>query len=191
MAVIDVRCTAGHLEEVYRPAEDWPATPPCPHDDCGAPTEQVHLPPHVRWRPDPVVVFRAPDGSFRFPGDTNGPGVGKYDRMGYERIEVRSATEMRSLERRMNAQERSTASRVFERQQQAMEASVAERRRDLFDAMGHMSTFGREAARAAIARSESRRRRGVSDAGLYSEVYAWNRSNRDEARDPDGRRRRD
>ena len=100
MPLIDLRCadeTCDTLRLDYpRPLADWPDTPPC--ETCGGPTEQAHLPPRTRWTVDPVVVYKAPDGTFRFPGDTDGSGSAKYHQMGYERVELRSAADVRRFE---------------------------------------------------------------------------------------------
>lgn len=189
MALIDVRCEAGHISEVYRSIHDWPATPACP--ECGATTEQVHLPKRTVWSVDPVVVFKAPDGSYRFPGDAHGSQVGQYEKWGYERVEIRGAAEMRSFESRMNKAEYSKAMRQTERLHEARERREKESRSKLRDAMVGMSEFGKAVARAAMQRNDDRPLKRTSHSGFHSEVFAYDRSNRDESRGSDGRRRRD
>lgn len=189
MPLIDVRCANDHVREVHRPLAMYPATPPCP--DCGAPTEQIHLPRAVTWSIDPVVVYRAPDGSIRFPGDTNGAGAGKYDRLGYDRVELRSAADVRRFESQMNRAEYSRAERIMERRQAARESREKATRSDLFHAMQSMSTFGRALARAAVARNNAKAIERARDSGFHVEAFSYDRSNRSESRDAEGRRRRD
>lgn len=189
MALIDVECASGHVSEVYRAAADWPQTPPCP--DCGAETQQIHLPKRVSWTPDPVLVFKAPDGTYRFPGDPSGLSVRQYERHGYERLEIRGAAEMRRFESQMNRAEYSRAMRKAEHAQQAREAQERETRSELRSRMQSFSTFGRELAREAMRRNDAKPRERAREAGFVSEVYSYDRSSRGESRGPDGRRRRD
>lgn len=189
MALINIRCTNDHVTEVNRPAADWPATPPCP--TCAAPTEQIHLPRQTTWTLDPVVVYRAPDGSIRFPGDTSGIATAKYDRLGYDRIELRSAAEVRRFESHMDRIEYAHAERRAERLQALREARESENRSELFHRMQSMSARGRAIARAAIERNNAKPSARASAPGFHVDVYSNDRSNRDESRGADGRRRRD
>lgn len=189
MPRIDVRCTADHITEVMRPLAMYPATPPCP--TCGQPTEQIHLPPATRWTLDPVVVYRAPDGSIRFPGDTTGVATAKYDRLGYERVELRSAAEVRRFEAHMEKTEFAHAQRRAERLQALRERRESETRAELFHRMKTMSPFGRAVAHAAIARNNAKPSARAQASGFHVDVFSNDRSNRDESRDAQGRRRRD
>lgn len=190
MPLIDVKCkTCEHINEVHRPLAMWPATPMCP--DCGKETEQIHLPSHMRSSPEPVVVFKAPDGSFRFPGDPNGISAKGYEKQGFERVEIRGAVEMRRFENRMNKRDYAEAQRRFERRQELREEREKISRSELRRQMQNMSEFGRAVAQVAIARGDAKRKRGPETPGFYSEVYSYDRSNRDESRDEQGRRRRD
>lgn len=189
MALIDVKCANDHVSEVYRSAADWPITPTCPN--CGAPTEQVHLPKAVQWRADPVIVFRGPDGQYRFPGDANGLQASTYRKQGFEQIELRGAADVRRFESHMNKHESRWASRRAEIQQRMREAREQSSRSDLRGLMQSMSERGRAIARAAMRRNDDKPREHAKDAGFHSEVYSFDRSNRDESRDAQGRRRRD
>lgn len=189
MARIDVRCPNDHVHEVDRPVKDWPATPPCP--ECGAETVQTHLPPRARWTPDPVVVFRAADGTFRFPGDPTGAYAERCARDGMERIELRGFADVRRFERVMNQHELSIARRKVEAQHQQQEARLKHTRSELHHRMRSMTPLGRAVARAAIARTDARPQPRAHEPGFRIEVYSENRSNRQESRDAQGRRRRD
>jgi len=189
MALIDVRCEFGHISEVYRAAKDWPKTPPCP--DCGGDTVQLHLPRRVQWTPDPVVVFKAADGSFRFPGDPNGLSAKQYKQQGMQQIEIRGAAEMRSFEKQMNKREYSRLARNAERKLEAREQREKDMRSQLRDQMQRMTPYGRAVARAAMQRNDGKPRPTAGEAGFISEVYSYDRSNRETSRDEQGRRRRD
>ncbi len=192
MPLIDVQCldeACGHIFEHVRPIAEWPATPPCAK--CGSEdTDDAHLPPRTVWSVAPVVIFKAVDGTYRYPGEADGVSARKYAADGMERIEVRSATEMRRLEGRLNTHEQQRANQVFERSERAREASEHDRRSGLRDEMRKMTPYGRDLARAAMSQSDSRRR-APHVVGLHSEVYNVDRSNREDSRDSQGRRRRD
>lgn len=191
MPLIDIRCTAPepHDHEVNRPIADWPRTPPCP--TCGAPTVQLLLPRAVSSFIDPIVVFKAPDGTFRVPGDTDGPGARKYERLGYERIECRNAIDVRRIEGQMTRQQRSEAARSVERREQQREAREREQRGQLRSLMSSMTPFGRDLAREAMRRNDAKPRAYAKDPGVHVEALAYDRGNRPESRDAQGRRRRD
>ena len=167
----------------------WPATPPCP--SCQGPTEQIHQPKAVAWTVDPVVVFKAPDGTFRFPGDANGLSAAHYAQQGLERVEIRGAIEMRRFERTMNKAEYAQAQRRVERTLEARERREAAGRSALRQEMQSMSSMGRDVARAAMARNDAKPKARASDPGFISEVFSYDRGNREESRDAQGRRRRD
>ena len=211
MPLIDTRCkTCGHVHQQMRPLAMHPATPPCL--DCGAETEQIHLPKSVSWNAEPVVVYQAKDGSMRFPGDRHGLSASNYEKQGFKRIEIRGAVEMRRFESHMNKHEYSRAQRAVERRQEMRERSASQRSADIRHGLqqgfqipetdqkgrrtGRMVTVrlserGRDVMRQAVATGENRPRLRASDPGFYSEVFSMDRSNRDESRDNQGRRRRD
>lgn len=190
MALIDVRCTAGHETEVHRPVADWPATPPCP--TCGAATEQYHPPPRARVSPDPVVVFYDPASkSYRFPGDPSGAYAARCAAEGMQRIELRGFADVRRFETQMNRHEYSRAMRRVERQQQFREEREKHLRSELRSRMASMSERGRNLARQAMRMNDAKPRERAREAGFHVEVYSLDRSSRMESRDPHGRRRRD
>lgn len=189
MPLIDVRCSNDHATEVNRPLAMYPATPPCP--ECGAPTVQYHPPPRTRWSIDPVVVYRDHDGSYRFPGDANGAGAKRYAQQGLERIELRSAADVRRFESQMNKREYSRMCRRVEAAQANRERRESESRSELRRLMPQMTERGRQLAHAAIRRNNDKPRERAKDPGFHVEVFSYDRSNRDESRDGQGRRRRD
>lgn len=211
----DWSCTpCDHVFEAFVSLADYPACAPCP--TCGRAATKVHLPPRTTWSADPVVVYRAPDGSFRFPGDTGGSATAKYDRMGYERLEARGFAEVRRLESRMNAHESSQLRRVEERRLAIAETVDAARRSETrrgleqgfqiperrlgadgqIYATGRMTTVrmrpqGRDAMLHAMRQTEAKGHRRIGDTSIFVDAYSNSRSNRDEARGADGKRRRD
>lgn len=191
MPLLWARCTtnADHLHELNRPLAMWPAMPECP--DCGSPTVHDLNVGQRSSTVDAVVVFKGPDGQFRFPGDASGPAAARYAREGFERIEIRGAHEMRRFEKVMNRHEYSRASRRLEHKLAGREAREKALRGDLRMRMQSMSTAGRTLARAAMDRNDNRPKERVADANFHNEAYSFNRSNRDESRDSAGRRRRD
>lgn len=173
-----------------RPLSMWPAVPECP--DCGSlETEQIHLPQSARWTVDPVIVYKAPDGSFRFPGDGNGLSAKQYEKQGFERVEIRGAVQMRRFESHMNKREYAMAQRKFERAQEQREYREKQLRSQLHEKMKYMSNLGRDVARAAMARNDGKPIPRPTDGGFHNQAYSFDRGNREESRDSVGRRRRD
>lgn len=190
MPLIDVRClTCGHIYEYMRPDADWPSTQPC--EVCQQSTEQHFAPPRQRTSIDPVVVYRAPDGSYRFPGDADGMGAAKYSRQGFERIELRSAADVRRFESTMNKRELSRAHRRVEAMQANREARESATRSELRRLMPNMTEFGRAVARQAMQRNDAKPRERARDVNFHVEAFSYDHSNREESRDAQGRRRRD
>lgn len=189
MALIYIACPNDHLEEVNRPIADWPSTPPCPV--CNEPTVQRHLPPRVAASIDPVVIFQAADGSFRFPGDPNGKSAHDYARQGFNRIELRSAADVRRFESHMNKQELSISHRRVEQKQRMREHREREMRAQLRQSMSSMTEYGRDLARAAMRKADREPSERARDGGFHLQAFEYDRSNREESRGPDGRRRRD
>jgi hypothetical protein len=206
MALIDVECGAcGRREPVYRAAADWPKTPAC--SQCGEATEQVHLPSWERPRSiDPVVVYQAPDGTYRFPPNIETASTKMYDDLGYTRHEFRGAHEVRKLEGKIEQQQMSDIRRRVERQQEQHERSEKERRSEIRRCLeqgfqvpeqdergvftGRMKTVrlsptARAVMAAAIQRNDAKGGPKVRESGFHVEAYAYDRSNRA----PDPRRR--
>lgn len=192
MPLIDLKCESpdcGHHYEYMRPLADYPKTPAC--EKCGGSTVQYHPPPQSRWTIDPVVVFRAPDGSFRFPGDPAGAGASRYAREGFERIELRSAADVRRFETQMNRREYARAERRIAIAQQNRELRERHQRGELRRLMPSMSPRMRDLARTVIERNNQKPGLSAKEAGFHVEAFSYDRSNRDESRDAQGRRRRD
>lgn len=210
MPRIDVKCVNGHVREVYRSLAEWPNTPPCPA--CEAPTEQIHLPSYMKGHSvDPVVVYQAPDGSFRFPPDTTTSSTAMYDGQGFTRIELRGWTDVRRFEKHFNDAQMSEVRRRVERQQEAFERAESERRSEIrrcleqgfaipeVDDRGvhtgrmrrvELTAFGRKVLEAAMERNDRKGGPRTHDVGFRVEAYSENASNREAYSDGRGRRQR-
>lgn len=190
MPLIHVLCSVCHeYSEVMRPLSMWPATPPCPK--CDGLTEQRHLPPQPRALPGPVVVYQMPDGSFRFPGDPDSLATRAYDRQGGRRIELRGWAQVRPFEKHMNDVERARVARRMEKEQATREEGSRARRSELRQKMQSMTEAGRHFARVVMGRNDAKPNPKPYDTGFHVEAYSQDRSNRDESRDPRGKRRHD
>lgn len=176
----------GHLFEEHRPVARYDQLPPCPQ--CGKPSVRAYLPQTVKGLVAPVIVYKGPDGNIRFPGHKDHH---QYEKKGYERIEIRGAHEMRRFEQTMNRHEFSRASRKTEYAQQAREAQQKVLRSALRDRFTSMTRAGRDLAREAMRRNDNKPVERTREAGFHSEIYSYDRGNREEGRDNHGRRMRD
>lgn len=212
-------CDTQYFDALFDLAQQDPLTgdfsgPPCP--TCHGSTIRVILPPRTQWRCDAVVVYRAPDGSFRFPGAIDGASTAKYDRAGYERIEARSAAEVRHLEKRLNAHESSQLARANERRAAHIEQIEGQRRSATRDGMNQgfyipetrlevrggkeqvvhtgrrifvpPTTRLRDRLRATMSRNDAKGHRRIGEPGLHVDVMSNDRSSRDESRRSDGKK---
>ena len=195
MPLVDLRCSddaCRHRFEYYRPLAHWDdPLPPC--EICNQSTYQSLDTSYRRnhQSPDAVVVFKAPDGSFRFPGDPNGLSAANYARSGFTRLELRSAADVRRFESTMNKQEYARAERRIAQMQQMRSRRESINRGNLRAEMQHFSRFGRDVARTAMDRNDAKPGLKARESGFFVDVYSNNRTNRDESRDDRGRRRRD
>lgn len=192
MPLIDLRCINDddpHTFEYMRPLSEWPSTPLCP--TCGAATIQIHLPKTVSQFMDPIVVFRAPDGTFRVPGEADGRSARNYAAMGYERVECKNAVDVRRVEAAMSKVDRRRMEASLERKHAAREQREKEQRSALRAKMSSFSPFGRDLAREAMRRNDNKPREYARDPGVHVEALAYDRGNREGSRDAQGRRRRD
>lgn len=194
MPLIDVKCLSCEtVSEVLRPLSDtmgerpWP-TPPCPK--CDQPTEQIHLSRATSYAPA-VVVYRMPDGSYRYPGTVDSTTTKNYEKLGGSRVELRGWAEVRKFESTVNASERRVIEKRIERQLEAQERGTSLRRSDLYHRMKTMSEGAKSIGRRLIDMNDRKPKPQTYDPGFHVEAYSNNRSNREESRDERGRRRND
>ena len=157
---------------------------------------------------DPVVVYQAPDGTFRFPPDTTTSSTAMYDKQGMTRIELRGFADVRRFEKHFNQAEMSQVRRRVEKQQEAFERGESERRSEIrrgleqgfripeHDEKGqptgrmqtvHLSERGRAIMAASIGMNDRKGGPRVRESGFVNEAYSYDSSNRE--RDSRGRNR--
>ena len=202
-----------HYFELTLPmaAYDADADHPCPK--CGSASVRGFLPSYVSAaNTEPIVVFKADDNTYRYPGDPSGLSADNYAKLGYERVELRGWADVRRFERTVNSQQASEIARRVERQLEAREQEVKARRSEIlngvrngftipdYDDKGrptgrlrtvHMSEAGKAILRASMERHDAKPKPRVQDVNFHSEVYSFTRGNRDESRRSDGKRHRD
>lgn len=160
---------------------------------------------------EPVVIYQAPDGSFRFPPDTTTASTAMYDGNGFTRIELRGWTDVRRFEKHFNDQQMSEVRRRVERQQEQHEAAESARRSEIrrcldqgfqipeIDERGvatgrmrrvELSARGRAILEAAMANNDRKGGPRVREVGFFSEAYSMDSSNRESFSDGRGRRSR-
>ncbi len=197
---------------LYRPLNYVEGEPACPK--CGAKTATdwaAWSRPTNHHTADPVVVYQAADGTYRFPGKGDGLYAKSCEQQGMTRVELRGWADVRKFEGKVNAQELSKINRRVERQQRAIEIHERARRSDLTNAMRngfqipetddrgnrtgrmktvHLSPRMRDVADKLIAMNNRKRVSGY-DPGFFVDAFSMNRGNRDASRDERGRRLRD
>jgi hypothetical protein len=215
MPIYPRKCLSEPCDHVFElvlamAAYDPEATHPCPK--CGHASIKTFLPAGSTANPDPVIVFKAADGTFRYPGDATGLSAANYEKLGYERVEIRGWADMRRFERTVNGQQRSEIARRVERQLEVHEAQVKMRRSEAINGLRNgftipeldergvrtgrmktvrMSAQGADIMRACMERNDNKPRTREFEAGFHSDVYNNSRGNRDDSRRSDGRRFRD
>lgn len=188
MPMIDFACQEHGPFEQYRSVHSQ-ELPPCPI--CQGPSERHWITATEAPLPDAVVVFQAPDGSFRFPGDLHGLSAKQYEKQGLTRVEARGWAQVRQLEKTIEQHENRNRGQHQDHLQARREAGQHARRGELFYRMKSMSRLGREVARLSIERSNNRPLPRRGEAGFHVESYSNDRSNREQSRDERGMRRRD
>lgn len=201
-----------HWFEVVLPmrAYDPDGSHPCPK--CEGASVKTYVPSGTPSMADPVIVYRAPDGTPRFPGDGNGISVAQYERLGYTRLELRGWADVRRFEKQENSRQGSDIARRVERHLEVREAANKARRSEVFAGLANgfsipelddkgnrtgrmktvrMSAYGRDLMRQVIARTDGKPLERAYDPGFHSSAYNDDRSNREDSRRSDGTRNRD
>lgn len=201
-----------HWFEETKPMAQSDDVSPCPK--CGGPAEKAYLPSYVSAsNAEPIIVYKDREsGEYRYPGDPKGLSAANYERLGFDRIELRGWADVRRFERDVNTRQGSEIARRMERRLEAHEAEVKARRSDVINGLRNgfqipeideqgrrtgrmktvrMSAAGADILRACMERSDAKPRHRTYDSNFHSEVYSFDRGNREESRGADGRRRRD
>jgi hypothetical protein len=183
--------------------------PPCPK--CGSETEREYSPITSFSTAPAVVVFKAPDGSYRYPGQTEGKTIDHYSRLGYERVELRGFADVRRFEREVNTKESREIAQRAERSMVAHLEGVRRRRSEVYNGMANgfvipvrdkqgrqigtkvvrLSPAGMDTLRNAMHAMDQRERPRAREAGFFVDAYSNDRGSRDESRDARGKRFRD
>lgn len=211
MPILNFTCQTDGPYTAYRSVHE-DAVPPCPTCQVPGETDWGVWRNESRCNPTPVVIFQAADGSFRFPGSADGAYAQKCASEGMTRVELRGWADVRRFEGRVNQQEQSKINRRVERQQAALAQGESIRRSELFNGMrngfqipdvdpstgnrtGRMKTVHLSARSKDVAdrliELGNRKRVHSYEPGFHVDAYSYDRSNRDESRDPRGQRRRD
>lgn len=140
-------------DKVYELSSDESYTAcPCHTQDCLA-----------EWAPQPLRsrTYNQVLDAFVYFEDANGrviPAAATHaiPPNGYARREAFTFTDMRKLEARMNQQELDVREKFTEHEQSQREYMIAQERRDLRTMMSHMSELGKDFAREAMRRNDTR-----------------------------------
>ncbi len=180
----DFRCTRGHIFDYFTSFADVDKPIRCRHKGCRAQARYAVISARESLnaaRFAPIVVFRAPDGSYRFPARSS-----VRTPAGMERVEMTNVQQVRRFENEMNARETARYNESQGRQREAYSFAQSHLRSDLRAKMRTMSQAGRDFAEAAMRRNDARSSSSSSyEPGFRVEVLSDDRSNRPEHRDRD------
>lgn len=129
----------------------------------------------------PVVIHKDAKGNVRFPGSANAPVP-----EGFQRVELTNVSQVRKLEREVNAFELSRAEGNRLKQRDKAEGERMERRSKFKELVRNFSPRGRQFAEAMmIARDRHKTRldKRITDMGFRVDAFSNNHSNREEYRD--------
>jgi hypothetical protein len=145
---------------------------------CGETTLQTYTPSRPKdWAIKPIVIHVGKDGNFRFPGHENAR-VPK----GFNRVELKTLSEIAAFERQMNQKLSSEAARHIENEEKHFQRVRDRERSDLRQKMQSFSERGKAFAQFCIDEN-NRRRRKKSDVGFQVDILNNNSSNREPHRD--------
>lgn len=213
MAIYGQMCTndeCGFCFNDTRPMSESDKLPACPK--CGTATKTEYSPiTRYDGNTPPVIVFKAPDGTYRYPGQAEGKSVEQYAKLGYERVELRGFAEVRRFERDVNTEQSREIAQRAERQMVAHLEGERRRRSEVYNGMANgfvipvrdergrqigtkvvrLSAAGMDTMRNAMRAMDARERPRARDAGFFVDAYSNDRGSRDESRRADGKRFRD
>lgn len=185
----DFVCADDHITEKFVPLSEWQDGMTTTCEKCGKPAEQSVLPRGATTAIRPFVYYLTPGGEIRVPGTSErGLPVPK----GFQRCEITTFGELRSLERRLSRQEQSKVSLASEMRDYQDAQDSAQDRSDMRDylrsgmvpeidqaetarrgevvftgRMKEISPAARDLMQRAIERSNSKRRFQSHDTGLH------------------------
>lgn len=164
-----------HYFEYICPMSERQDSMPCKVKRCKRIAQQVIRP---SWqvqanRFDPVVVHVDAKGNVRYPGNTKAP-VPK----GYERVELKTISDVRQFEKTVNRTMISDWQRHQEEKEQVRSQEVENNRRELRTMMESMSQRGRDFANYAMTHNNNRPRPRF-DPNFHVEAFSMDKSNRE------------
>lgn len=184
MPTYSYECPVHGEFEVTVPISAHQDHPVCPYQNghpfymCMETTIQTYTPSKPKdWSIRPIVIHLGADGAVRFPGHENAP-VPK----GFNRVELKTLSEIAAFERQVNRKLTSEAARHIENEERHFESVRARLRGDLRQRMQTMSPFGRAFAQLAIEMNNARKKK-KSDVGFHVDILNNNSSSREPHRD--------
>jgi hypothetical protein len=143
--------------------------PFCPH----GPVRSV-----MAQRFSPIVVFRAKDGSYRFPGSTSARTP-----KGCQRVEITDIYSARKLESEVNHHERMKHEQSSERRERSFTPVKDHFRSELRQRMQGFSQMGQDLAREAMRQNDNKPKGSSFEPGFRIGILSDDRSNREAYRD--------
>ncbi len=151
---------------------------PCQKKGCAEVTLQTYSRSKPKdWSIRPIVIHLGADGAVRFPGHENAR-VPK----GFNRVELKTLSEIAAFERQVNQKLSSEAARHIENEERHFEAVRGRLRGELQQQMKTMSPRGRDFAQFVIDEN-NRRARKKSDVGFQVDILHNDARNREDYRD--------
>ncbi len=189
MPLIDVKCSAcGSETEMFRHVSEMDEPLPGCENGCdGAKLERIYVyqrPHSYNGLITPTDVYLNPDGSIGICGE-RGARIPK----GSERIELRTAADIRRIEHRMTEIEYGKFLNKQEREERHFGALQSEQRSELRQRMNSMSERGKAFARLAMKMNDNKPRQRFQT-NVFFDAFSNNASNRDGYRGSDNRQGR-
>jgi hypothetical protein len=142
--------------------------PFCPHESIYVQNSQGF---------DPVVIHKDAQGNVRFPGSANAPCP-----PGFQRVELTNVSQIRKLEREVNAKELSRAEGNRQAQKAQSEGERMARREKFKEIVRNFSPKGKRFAEDMMKVRDQRQGRldkRITDMGFHVEAFSQNSSNRE------------
>lgn len=183
MPMIDTKCgKCGTESEIFRHTSEIDSLPNC--EQCNEPTFRVYnyqRPHSYSGLSESVVVYRNPDGSIGVLANRNGRIPD-----GSERVDLRTASDVRRIEREMTQQEYLKFVTKQEREEKTFGEYRRAQRSELRDKMKQFSEKGRSFARLAMKMNDQAPSQKFQSAVVF-DAFSNNAGNRDSYRGDDHR----
>lgn len=134
----------------------------------------------------PPVVYKAKDGTYRFPGSPNSKETRRLEARGFERVELRDTRSIRKFESEMNTLERQKY-QAFQAGRERLyrdQRKISRDSKEWQSAYSRMTPKEREFADYAMKQNDQKQFAERSfDAGFNIQAFSYDSSNREEHRD--------